>query len=120
MLVRSYNRNQQTLLRRYDELSLQSTRFPVSDLPNKAFLMALLEQAVARPQTSALLVVACETLQDTAGVLKEAQREILLLTLVEKLRSIIPSRMVLAQVSGYDFAILANGITEPWQAVTFK
>jgi EAL domain-containing protein (putative c-di-GMP-specific phosphodiesterase class I)/GGDEF domain-containing protein len=120
MLVRSYNRNQQTLLRRYDELSLQSTRFPVSDLPNKAFLMALLEQAVARPQTSALLVVACETLQDTAGVLKEAQREILLLTLVEKLRSIIPSRMVLAQVSGYDFAILANGITEPWQAVTLS
>ena len=120
ILVRSYNRNQQTLLRRYDELSLQSTRFPVSDLPNKAFLMALLEQAVARPQTSALLVVACETLQDTAGVLKEAQREILLLTLVEKLRSIIPSRMVLAQVSGYDFAILANGITEPWQAVTLS
>lgn len=120
MLVRSYNRNQQTLLRRHDELSLQSTRFPVSDLPNKAFLMALLEQAVARPQTSALLVVACETLQDTAGVLKEAQREILLLTLVEKLRSTIPSRMVLAQVSGYDFAILANGITEPWQAVTLS
>ena len=120
MLVRSYNRNQQTLLRRHDELSLQSTRFPVSDLPNKAFLMALLEQAVARPQTSALLVVACETLQDTAGVLKEAQREILLLTLVEKLRAIIPSRMVLAQVSGYDFAILANGITEPWQAVTLS
>lgn len=120
MLVRSYNRNQQTLLRRHDELSLQSTRFPVSDLPNKAFLMALLEQAVARPQTSALLVVACETLQDTAGVLKEAQREILLLTLVEKLRAIIPSRMVLAQVSGYDFAILANGVTEPWQAVTLS
>lgn len=120
MLVRSYNRNQQTLLRRHDELSLQSTRFPVSDLPNKAFLMALLEQAVARPQTSALLVVACETLQDTAGVLKEAQREILLLTLVEKLRAIIPSRMVLAQVSGYDFAILANGITEPWQAMTLS
>lgn len=37
MLVRSYNRNQQTLLRLHDELSLQSTRFPVSDLPNKAF-----------------------------------------------------------------------------------
>lgn len=48
--------------------------------------MALLEQTVARPQSSALLVIACETLQDTAGVLKETQREILLLTLVEKLR----------------------------------
>ncbi|MFK3704330.1 EAL domain-containing protein (putative c-di-GMP-specific phosphodiesterase class I) [Raoultella sp. BIGb0138] len=120
LLVRSYNRNQQTLLRLHDELSLQSTRFPVSELPNKAFLMALLEQTVARPQTSALLVIACETLQDTAGVLKETQREILLLTLVEKLREIIPSRMVLAQISGYDFAILAHGMSEPWQAVTLS
>jgi HAMP domain-containing protein len=88
LLVRSYNRNQQTLLRQHDELTLQSTRFPVSELPNKAFLMALLEQTVARPQSSALLVIACETLQDTAGVLKETQREILLLTLVEKLRGL--------------------------------
>ena len=63
MLVRSYNRNQQTLLRLHDELSLQSTRFPVSELPNKAFLMAMLEQTVARGQASALLIVACETLQ---------------------------------------------------------
>ncbi|WP_434665038.1 sensor domain-containing phosphodiesterase [Klebsiella sp. B345] len=120
LLVRSYNRNQQTLLRQHDELALQSTRFPVSDLPNKAFLMALLEQTVARPQTSALLVIACETLQDTAGVLKETQREILLLTLVEKLRGIIPPRMVLTQISGYDFAILAQGMSEPWHAVTLS
>ncbi|WP_404655712.1 biofilm formation regulator HmsP [Raoultella ornithinolytica] len=120
LLVRSYNRNQQTLLRQHDELTLQSTRFPVSELPNKAFLMALLEQTVARPQSSALLVIACETLQDTAGVLKETQREILLLTLVEKLRGIIPPRMVLAQISGYDFAILAHGMREPWHAVTLS
>ncbi|WP_142503134.1 sensor domain-containing phosphodiesterase [Klebsiella sp. 2680] len=120
MLVRSYNRNQQTLLRQHDELSLQSTRFPESELPNKAFLMAMLEQIVARSQASALLIIACETLQDTAGVLKETQREMLLLTLVEKLRAIIPSQMVLAQVSGYDFAILASGMAEPWQAVTLS
>lgn len=120
LLVRSYNRNQQTLLRQHDELTLQSTRFPVSELPNKAFLTALLEQTVARPQSSALLVIACETLQDTAGVLKETQREILLLTLVEKLRGIIPPRMVLAQISGYDFAILAHGMSEPWHAVTLS
>ena len=120
LLVRSYNRNQQTLLRQHDEQTLQSTRFPVSELPNKAFLMALLEQTVARPQSSALLVIACETLQDTAGVLKETQREILLLTLVEKLRGIIPPRMVLAQISGYDFAILAHGMSEPWHAVTLS
>lgn len=116
MLVRSYNRNQQSLVRQHDELSIQSTRFPVSELPNKAFLLAMLEQTVARPQSAALIVVACETLQDAAGVLKESQREMLLLTLVEKLRAAIPPQMVLAQVSGYDFAILA----EPWQAVTLS
>ncbi len=117
MLVRCYNRNQQSLLRQHDELSLQSTRFPVSELPNKAFLMAMLEQTATRPQPSALLVVACETLQDAAGVLKESQREMLLLTLVEKLKAVIPANMVLTQVSGYDFAIYAPGLSEPWEAV---
>ena len=120
MLVRSYNRNQQSLVRQHDEMSIQSTRFPVSELPNKAFLLAMLEQTVARPQSAALIVVACETLQDAAGVLKESQREMLLLTLVEKLRAAIPPQMVLAQVSGYDFAILADGLAEPWQAVTLS
>ena len=42
---------------------------------------------MARQQTTALMVIACETLQDTAGVLKESQREMLLLTLVEKVKS---------------------------------
>ncbi|HCF8018252.1 TPA: biofilm formation regulator HmsP [Klebsiella aerogenes] len=118
MLVRCYNRNQQSLLRQHDELSLQSTRFPVSELPNKAFLMAMLEQTTTRPQPSALLVVACETLQDAAGVLKESQREMLLLTLVEKLKAVIPPNMVLTQVSGYDFAIFAPGLSKPWEAVS--
>ncbi|HGR4957899.1 TPA: biofilm formation regulator HmsP [Klebsiella aerogenes] len=120
MLVRCYNRNQQSLLRQHDELSLQSTRFPVSELPNKAFLMAMLEQTATRPQPSALLVVACETLQDAAGVLKESQSEMLLLTLVEKLKAVIPANMVLAQVSGYDFAIYAPGLSEPWEAVSLS
>ena len=117
-LVRSYNRNQQNLLRQHDELNSQTTLFPVSELPNKAFLMALLEQVVAQQKTTALLFIACETLQDTAGVLKESQREVLLLTLVEKLRSVLAPRMVLAQVSAYDFAIIAHGVKEPWHAIT--
>ncbi|MDK9355374.1 biofilm formation regulator HmsP [Lelliottia sp. V106_10] len=118
MLVRSYNINQQRLLRQHDELNSNATRFPVSDLPNKAFLMALLEQTVARQQTTALMAVACETLQDTAGVLKESQREMLLLTLVEKIKSVLAPRMILTQVSGYDFVILAHGVKEPWHAIT--
>ena len=117
-MVRSYNRHQQLLLRQYDEICNRSTRFPVSELPNKAFLMTLLERAVNQNKNTALLMVACETLQDTAGVLKEEQREVLLLTLVEKLKQVISPRMVLAQVSAYDFAILAKGVTEPWHAIT--
>lgn len=118
MLVRSYNLNQQMLKRHSEELTGNAMRFPVSELPNKAFLMGLLEQVVVRQQTTALMIVTCETLRDTAGVLKEAQREILLLTLVEKLKSVISPRMVLAQISGYDFAIVAHGVKEPWHAIT--
>lgn len=118
MLVRSYNINQQCVLRQQEELSSNATRFPVSDLPNKAFLMALLEQTVARQQTTALMVIACETLQDTAGVLKESQREMLLLTLVEKVKSVLAPRMVLTQVSGYDLVVIAHGVKEPWHAIT--
>jgi len=118
MLVRSYNINQQRVLRQQEELSNNATRFPVSDLPNKAFLMALLEQTVARQQPTALMVIACETLQDTTGVLKESQREMLLLTLVEKVKSVLAPRMVLTQVSGYDLVVIAHGVKEPWQAIT--
>ncbi|MFV7532511.1 biofilm formation regulator HmsP [Enterobacter mori] len=118
MLVRSYNINQQRIMRQQDELNISATRFPVSDLPNKAFLMTMLEQTVARQQTTALMVVACETLQDTAGVLKESQREMLLLTLVEKVKSVLSPRMVLTQVSGYDLVIIAHGVKEPWHAIT--
>lgn len=118
MLVRSYNINQQRVLRQQEELSSNATCFPVSDLPNKAFLMALLEQTVARQQTTALMVIACETLQDTAGVLKESQREMLLLTLVEKVKSVLAPRMVLTQVSGYDLVVIAHGVKEPWHAIT--
>ena len=118
LLIRSYNLNQQRMMRQHEELNHNATRFAVSDLPNKAFLMALLEQAVKRQQTFALMVVACETLQDTAGVLKESQREMVLLTLVEKLKSVLSPPMVLTQVSAYDFVIIANGVKEPWHAIT--
>ncbi|EMS8781208.1 biofilm formation regulator HmsP [Salmonella enterica subsp. enterica serovar Montevideo] len=118
MLVRSYNLNQQLMQRQREEQTDNAMRFPVSELPNKAFLMALLEQVITRQQTTALIIVTCETLRDTAGVLQETQREILLLTLVEKLKSVLAPRMVLTQVSGYDFAIIAHGVKEPWHAIT--
>lgn len=75
MLVRSYNLNQQIAQRHSIEQNDHAMRFPVSELPNKAFLMGLLEQVVTRQQTTALMIVTCETLRDTAGVLKETQRK---------------------------------------------
>ena len=117
ILARSYNRNQQMLLRQYEDLTVQSIRFPVTELPNKAFLMALLEQSVARQKTLALLLVSCETLRDTSGVLQETQREMLLLTLVEKLRSLLSPRWVLTQISHNEFAIIAHGVNAPWRAL---
>ncbi len=118
MLVRSYNRNQQMSLRLHEEMSAMSTRNTLTELPNKALFLALLEQLTASEKKSALIVIASETLQDAAGVLNEEQREILLLTLVEKIKSVLPPNMVLAQLSGNDFGILAHGIQDAWSAMT--
>ncbi|WNN48705.1 biofilm formation regulator HmsP [Siccibacter colletis] len=120
MLVRSYNRNQQMAMRQYDEMNTRTTRFPVTSLPNKALLMAMLEQSVIGNQTTAVIVVACETLQDAAGALNDAQRELLLRQLAEKMKAQLMPRMMLAQVSHYDFAILAHGVREPWQAMSLS
>ena len=120
MLVRSYNRNQQMAMRQYEEMNIRTTRFPVTSLPNKALLMAMLEQSVIGNQTTAVIVVACETLQDAAGALNDAQRELLLRQLAEKMKAQLMPRMMLAQVSHYDFAILAHGVREPWQAMSLS
>jgi EAL domain-containing protein (putative c-di-GMP-specific phosphodiesterase class I)/GGDEF domain-containing protein len=117
MLVRSYNRNQQMSLRLHQEMGAMSTRHAVTDLPNKTLLLALLEQLVATEKHSALIVVASETLNDAAGVLNEEQRETLLLTMVSKMRSVLPPNMVLAQLSGNDFGILAHGTKDSWHAM---
>jgi len=46
------------------------------------------------------------------------QREMLLLTLVEKMKSVLAPRMVLAQASTDTFVIIGNGASEPWHAIT--
>ncbi|WP_039899468.1 biofilm formation regulator HmsP [Cedecea davisae] len=118
MLVRSYNRNQQITQRLQEQMNTLSTRNPLTDLPNKALLMALLEQMVANEKHGALMLIASETLQDAAGVLNEEQREMLLLTLVEKIKAVLPAHTVLAQLSSNDFALLAYGTSDPWYAMT--
>lgn len=114
MMVRSYNRNQQMALRLHQEMGAMSTRHAVTDLPNKALLLALLEQTVVNEKSSALMIIACETLNDAAGVLNEEQRETLLLTMVSKIKSVLPPSMVLAQLSGNDFGIIAHGAKDSW------
>lgn len=116
-IVRSYNRNQQQLQHQQEESHAQTVRFPVSELPNKAVLLALLEQAVTADARAALLVISSDTLRDTAGVLHEEQREVLLLTLVEKLKSVLSPGMMLAQLNISDFALFAPPIEAPWQAM---
>ncbi|WP_237657656.1 sensor domain-containing phosphodiesterase [Cronobacter dublinensis] len=114
MLVRSYNRNQQALARQFDEARSRATRFPKTGLPNQALLMALLEHAVATGGATALLYVACEPLHDV----DDTQRDALALARVGKLRSALTPRMVLAQISQDDFAIIAHGVKTPEHAVT--
>ncbi|NCI01557.1 sensor-domain containing phosphodiesterase [Cronobacter malonaticus] len=114
MLVRTYNRNQQALAQQLDEARTSGTRFPLTGLPNQALLVALLEQAVAGGGATSLLYVACEPLREV----DESQREALLLARVDKLRSVLTPRMVLAQISQDDFAIIAHGVKTPEHAVT--
>ncbi|WP_222431728.1 sensor domain-containing phosphodiesterase [Cronobacter turicensis] len=114
MLVRTYNRNQQALARQVDEARASGTRFPLTGLPNQALLTALLEQAVAGGGATALLYVACEPLRES----NESQRGALQHARVDKLRSVLTPRMVLAQISKDDFAIIAHGVKTPEHAVT--
>lgn len=118
MLVRSYNRNQQVARRLQQQMNSLSPRNPITDLPNKALLMALIEQMVANEKRGALMLIGSETLQDAAGVLDEEQRERLLLTLVENIKSLLPTNAVLAQLSQNDFGLLLYEVSDPWNVMT--
>ncbi len=117
LLVRSYNRNQLTLKRMLDEKDTLSTRHPISGLPNRALLLALLEQELAGANPFALLIVSSGTLQESAGVLNEEQRAALIGTVVERIRLLLPQNAVFAQLSMYDFAIILRGIRDAWKAM---
>lgn len=120
LLVRSYNRHQQAQQRQDDAFYWQATPFVGSMLPDKAFLSAQLEQVLLVRQSAVLLAISCETLQNATEVLKEAQREILLHTVVEKLRHFVCAPWVLVQISESEFAILATGISDAEQAISLS
>lgn len=120
LLVRNYNRNQQTLAKAYTEMSRLSTRYPVTGLPNPVLFTALLEQHITsslRPERFNLLVIGIETLYEVSGVLIPAMREALLMALAKKLRGCIDENGVLAQLSNAEFAILAKSIERPFHAM---
>ncbi|MDI9223073.1 biofilm formation regulator HmsP [Pantoea sp. EA-12] len=120
MLIRSYNRNQQVLESIHDEMSRMTTHFAVTDLPNRALFLALLDQHAShrhRRQPWGLMVIRIETLQEANGVLSDEQRDTLMLTLVEKIRSTVDDHTLLAQTGPSDFALLMKRAHNPFRAM---
>ena len=120
MLIRSYNRNQQVLESIHDEMSRLTTHFAVTDLPNRALFLALLDQHAShrhRRQPWGLMVIRIETLQEANGVLSDEQRDTLMLTLVEKIRSTVDDHTLLAQTGLSDFALLMKRAHNPFRAM---
>ncbi len=120
MLIRSYNRNQQVLESIHDEMSRMTTHFAITDLPNRALFLALLDQHAShrhRRQPWGLMVIRIETLQEANGVLSDEQRDTLMLTLVEKIRSTVDDHTLLAQTGPSDFALLMKRAHNPFRAM---
>ncbi|QDY40491.1 biofilm formation regulator HmsP [Candidatus Pantoea soli] len=120
MLIRSYNRNQQVLESIHDEMSRLTTHVAVTDLPNRALFLALLDQHVRHYQGRqpwGLMAIRIETLQEANGVLSDEQRDTLMLTLVEKIRSTIDDHTLLAQTGPSDFALLMKRAHNPFRAM---
>jgi len=120
MLIRSYNRNQQVLESVHDEMSRLTTHFAVTDLPNRTLFLALLDQHLQqrhRQQPWSVMVIRIETLQEANGVLSDEQRDALMLTLVEKIRSTIDDHTLLAQTGPSDFALLLKRAHNPFRAM---
>ncbi|AIR84221.1 biofilm formation regulator HmsP [Pantoea rwandensis] len=120
MLIRSYNRNQQVLESIHDEMSRMTTHFAVTDLPNRALFLALLDQHASHRhsrQPWGLMVIRIETLQEANGVLSDEQRDTLMLTLVEKIRSTVDDHTLLAQTGPSDFALLMKRAHNPFRAM---
>lgn len=120
MLIRSYNRNQQVLESVHDEMSRLTTHYVVTDLPNRTLFLALLEQYSShhhRNKNFGVMVIRIETLQEANGVLSNEQRDTLMLTLVEKIRSAIDDHTLLAQLGPSDFALLLKRAHNPFRAI---
>ena len=120
MLIRSYNRNQQVAEAVHDEMSRLTTRFALTNLPNKTLFLALLEQhlaSVSSEESFTVMVLRIETLLEANGVVLDEQRDTLLLTLLEKIRHCIDGQTVLGQISSSDFVLLVKRANKPFRAM---
>ncbi|WP_207918057.1 biofilm formation regulator HmsP [Sodalis ligni] len=120
VLVRSYNRNQQVLSGMFEELSRLSTRHAETALPNKNLFTAMLDSQMALPTKSkhfCLLAISIGTLQEATGVMTEAQRGILLMTLIRQIKQHINENRFLGQLNHNEFAIFDNGIQNPFEGM---
>ncbi|WP_413736268.1 biofilm formation regulator HmsP [Sodalis sp. RH21] len=120
VLVRSYNRNQQAMADMFEDLSRLSTRHAETALPNKNLFTAMLDsQMVMQPEPRhfGLLVIGIETLQEATGILTEAQRGILLMTLIRQLKRHMNDNRVLGQLNHNEFAIFDKGISNAYECM---
>lgn len=118
LLVRTYNRNQQALERTRQTMGQLSTRYPQTNLPGQALFVSLLEQQCQTGREGqCVMMVSIPTLQEAMGVLDCGQRDMLLMTLVERLHEGISPVSLLAQASQDGFWILACDAARPSDAM---
>ncbi|WP_410013026.1 biofilm formation regulator HmsP [Sodalis sp. C49] len=120
VLVRSYNRNQQILAGMFDDLNRLSTRHAETALPNKNLFTAMLDSRMALcrdMQQYCLLVISISTLQEATGILTEAQRGILLMTLTRQLKRHLNDHRFLGQLNHNEFALFDHGIQNAYEGM---
>lgn len=120
LLIHNYNRNQQALSTIHDEMGRQSTRFAITNLPNKTLFLALLEQhmrTVGSAGVFTVLVVRIETLLEANGLVTDDRRNELVMALLDKVRSCIDDETLLAQLSIGDFALLIKRADNSFRAL---
>ncbi len=120
LLIRSYNYQQQIVETVHEEMRRLTTRSALTNLPNKALFLALLEQhlqTVGSDNAFTVMVLRIETLQEANGVVTDDQRDALLLRLLDKIRNCIDTHTLVGQLSGSDLALLVKRTNSPFRAM---
>jgi len=96
------------------QLYYQATHDLLTGLPNRAYLLDQLQQAMAQASRDgasvALLFVDLDNFKDVNDTLGHAVGDLLLLEMAARLRAGIPDSGLLARVSGDEFAIVLQGV----------